>query len=146
LQRLADEQALEREQNFEIERRKKQELRETYQKTAQNKLRMQAIEAQLEEEENDDLRMYAEAKKKMAIMKREREMAIHRDKEEKRDKMMSYLGNLLKHEIEDQDLQIARQIEKNEEKQARDDYDKMVKRQNEIMEIDKYRRETVIII
>lgn len=63
----------EEEQLDHIRRQKSKQLKETYDKILENKQKMKEAEAIMDEEENDEIRSYAAAKKKMARIKHQRE-------------------------------------------------------------------------
>ena len=133
----------ENEQLEQLRLQKVRNLKETYKKAMENKKKIKEAEACMDEEENEDIRIYADAKKKMAIMKREREDEANRNKEEHRDAMMAYLGSLLKMQVEDEEFRIAKAVEKQEAKRAKEENDKEAKFRNELEEINKHRIDTI---
>jgi hypothetical protein len=64
---------LEIEQLEKLRRQRVRDLKETYDRTLENRYKLKEAEAIMDEEENDEIRVYAAAKKKMAIMRNERE-------------------------------------------------------------------------
>lgn len=66
-----------------------------------------------------------------------------REKEENKEKMMSYLGSLLKQQVADEDFRIAKAVAKNEAKMAQEEYEKFMRAQKELKEINDYRLETI---
>ncbi len=74
--RLNEQFLLEKEKLAGIHRKKQVDLRDEYDRTLENKLRNKEAEQIIDEEENEEIRVYANAKKKMAIMKRQKELAI----------------------------------------------------------------------
>jgi len=73
LKQLNDQYMYEREQLERIRRTKAKELKETYDQTLETKKKMREAEQIMDEEENDEIRVYANAKKKMAIIRRQKE-------------------------------------------------------------------------
>lgn len=57
--------------------------------------------------------------------------------------MLSYLGGLLKDQVQDEDFRIAKQVAKQEAKLAQEEFFKEMKYKKEIGEINQYRYETV---
>lgn len=57
--------------------------------------------------------------------------------------MMSYLGTLLKQQVADEDFRIAKAVAKNEAKMAQEEYEKFMRAQKELKEINDYRLETM---
>ena len=84
LNHLNEQFRFEKEQLERIRRQKLIDLKEEYDRTLNNKYRNAEAEKIIDEEENDEIRVYAEAKKKMAVMKRQREIAL-----------LKYIQNLL---------------------------------------------------
>jgi hypothetical protein len=76
LRQLNDQYLYEREQLEKIRRNKARELKETYDQTLETKKKMREAEQIMDEEENDEIRVYANAKKKMAIIRRQKENEI----------------------------------------------------------------------
>lgn len=69
---------VEREKLAEIRMKKIQDLKETYDKTLELKRKNEIAQEIYEEEENEEIRTYAAAKRKMATMKREREIELRK--------------------------------------------------------------------
>jgi hypothetical protein len=143
LEQLQQQLEYENEQLEKIKIQKMRNLKETYEKTIENRLKMKEAERIMDEEENEDIRVYANAKKKMAIMKHERENEIKQKKEEHRERMMAYLGSLLKQQVEDEDFRIAKAVQKQEAKRAQEEHDKELKFKKDLEEIHKHRVDTV---
>lgn len=78
MRQLQEQLRLENEQLEELRQQKVKNLRETYNRAFENRIKMQEAEKIMDEEENEDIRVYAAAKMKMARMKREREDAAER--------------------------------------------------------------------
>ena len=76
LDKLTQQFYYEQDQLQEIQKNKQKELKQLYDKTIENKMKMAEAEKLMDEEENEEIRMYAAAKQKMAKMKWNREMEI----------------------------------------------------------------------
>jgi hypothetical protein len=76
LRQLAVELKEEQARQNNLRHQKVKELKELYDKSLDAKARVRMAEMLLDEEENDEIRTYAAAKKKMAILKREKENQI----------------------------------------------------------------------
>lgn len=143
LQQLTDQYNYEQEQLEQIQVARTRELKQVYDRTIENRQRMKEVEAMMDEEENEEIRVYAAAKKKMAKMRRDKEMEMWRQKQDERDKIISYLGALLKQQEDDQDFRIAKAVEKREMKLAQEEMDKMKNLREMQISIEKYRREAI---
>lgn len=144
LRQLNEEYQNERDQLETIRLKKMRELKETYENALSNKRKMQEAEKLLDEEENEEIRIYAAAKKKMAIIKHQKEKDFEREKEDRREKIMANLGSLLKTQVEDEEFRIAKAIAKNEAKLAQEQMFKEMKFRKELAEIHQHRMDTVI--
>ncbi len=69
---------IERQQLEEIRMKKIRDLKETYDKALELKRKNEIAQEIFEEEENDEIRTYAAAKRKMATMKREKELELRK--------------------------------------------------------------------
>jgi hypothetical protein len=76
LDKLTQQFYYEQDQLHEIQKNKQKELKQLYDKTIENKMKIAEAEKLMDEEENEEIRMYAAAKQKMAKMKWNREMEI----------------------------------------------------------------------
>lgn len=75
--RLAEQHALE---HMELERYRKltqKDVKNMYDKALDDKQKVRQMEKELDEEEDEELRIYADAKKKIARMRREKELQAH---------------------------------------------------------------------
>lgn len=73
---LNEQYLAEKKQLADIRKKKMGDLKEEYDRTLENKIRNKEAEQIIDEEENEEIRTYANAKKKMAIMKRQKDLAI----------------------------------------------------------------------
>ncbi|CAF2716727.1 unnamed protein product [Rotaria sp. Silwood2] len=141
--RLAEQYSLEQ---LELERFKKLTQKDTknmYDKVLDDKQKVKQIEQQMDEEEDEELRIYAEAKKKIARLRREKEIQAHQEKQEVRDHMIGYLGSLQKRAEADNDTQIFRARAQKEAKDLREEQEKLEKQQKMRESITKHRFETM---
>lgn len=69
---------IEKEKLEEIRLKKIRDLKETYDKTIDLKRKNELAQEIYEEEENEEIRVYAAAKRKMATLKREKEIEIRK--------------------------------------------------------------------
>jgi hypothetical protein len=74
LDKLTQQFYYEQDQLHEIQKNKQKELKQLHDKTIENKMKIAEAEKLMDEEENEEIRMYAAAKQKMAKMKWNREM------------------------------------------------------------------------
>ena len=69
---------IERDQLEEIKLKKIRDLKEAYDKTIELKHKNQLAQEAMEEEEDEEIRIYAAAKRKMATLKRDKELEIRK--------------------------------------------------------------------
>ncbi|CAF1224745.1 unnamed protein product [Rotaria sp. Silwood1] len=141
--RLAEHYAFEQ---MEIERFRKltqKDVKTMYDKALEDKYKVKQMEQQIDSEEDEELRIYAEAKKKIARIRREKELQAHQEKQEARDHMIGYLGSLQKRTEANYDTQIFRAQAQREAKELREEQEKLDKKQKMQESINKYRQETM---
>lgn len=76
IEQLNENFRIEKEKLAKVHKKKQIDLREEYDRTLVNKHRNKEAEQMIDEEENEEIRTYAAAKRKMAIMKRQKELAM----------------------------------------------------------------------
>ncbi|CAF1212960.1 unnamed protein product [Adineta steineri] len=135
---LADHMELER-----LKALKKQEVKQMYDKSIEQKQRIKQIEEQMDEEEDEDIRVYAEVKKRIARLRREKELQANQEKQEARDGLLGYLGSLQKRGEADDDAKIFRAETEKAAKEYREQQEKYDKRQQMLKSIDKHRLQTL---
>lgn len=140
---LNDQYLYEKEQLENIRRKKVRELKDTYDHALESKKKMKAAEQIMDEEENDEIRVYANAKKKMAILRRQKENELIKEKEEGREKMMALLGAMMKTEVAEEDFRIAKAKAKAEARLLAEENFKEEKFKREMNEIHKHRMEII---
>lgn len=141
LQQLNDQYMYEKEQLESIRRKKVKDLKETYDQALETKKKMKEAEQIMDEEENDEIRVYANAKKKMAIIRRQKENEMQKEKEENREKMMALLGAMMKSEVAEEDFRIAKAKAKTEARVLAEEKFKEDKFNREMKEIREHRSE-----
>ncbi|UJR22836.1 hypothetical protein I4U23_025866 [Adineta vaga] len=142
-QNLAEQYAREQ---MELERYRKltqKDVKKMYDKALEDKHKIKQIEQQMDEEEDEELRTYAEAKKKIARIRREKEIQAHQEKQDARDHMTGYLGTLQKRAEADYDTQIFRAQAQREAKELREEQEKFDRQQKMQQSINKHRLETM---
>ncbi|XP_053453840.1 cilia- and flagella- associated protein 210 isoform X2 [Nycticebus coucang] len=120
---------------YEIEKRKKQEKRKEeihesrrlFFEHIHDKNIIKAVEQQQQEEENEKIRKFIKAKKRLTLMRKEKEAEIHRLMEDRRERINNFLSKLMKEKLDNEDLIIARDIAEAEaewEKREKEKYEK----------------------
>lgn len=143
LSRLNEQFLVEKDKLSSIQKKKQVDLRQEYDKTLENKFRNREAEQIIDEEENEEIRVYANAKKKMAIMKRQKELAMMKEKDDKKERMIAKIGLQLKDKDTDEDFRIAKALAKREAKEYNEELVKNLKNEKEMHEIHLYRKETM---
>ena len=143
LEELKQKYLAEQEQLRQIKHTKLVELKEQYDRTLESKKRMEQAERRMDDEENDEIRVYAAAKVKMARMKQEREDEMEREKLAKRERMMAYIGSMMKQQVSDEDFRIAKALAKLQAKQLQEEHYKEQKVRQELTDIHRHRQQTI---
>ncbi|CAF3177590.1 unnamed protein product [Rotaria socialis] len=141
--RLAEQYALEQ---MEIERFRKltqHDVKNMYDQALDDKFKVRQMEKQLDEEEDDELRIYADAKKNIARLRRQKEFQAHQEKQDARDYMTGYLGSLQKRAEANLDTQMFRARAEREAKELREEQEKLDKQKKMKDSINKYRQEAM---
>ncbi len=76
LKKLNEKYKFEKEMLDEHEKQRTKELKKIYDQTVQTKRILNEAEKAINEEENDEIRMYAAAKHKMELLKREKQNSL----------------------------------------------------------------------
>lgn len=76
IDQLNEQYLAEKKQLANLRKKKMGDLKDEYDKVLENKIRNKEAEQIIDEEENEEIRTYANAKKKMAIMKRQKDLAM----------------------------------------------------------------------
>uniref|UniRef100_A0A8D1RT11 Trichohyalin-plectin-homology domain-containing protein n=1 Tax=Sus scrofa TaxID=9823 RepID=A0A8D1RT11_PIG len=120
---------------YEIEMKKKlgmkkekiNESRRLFFEHLNDKNVIKAIERQQQEEEDEKIRKFIKAKKRLTQMGKEKEAETHRLMEERRERINNFLSKLMKEKFDNEDLIIARDIAEAEaewEKREREKHEK----------------------
>lgn len=143
LDKLNEQFRAEKEQLEKIRKNKQNDLKVEYSRTLENKYRNKEAEQIMDEEENEEIRAYANAKKKMAIMKRQKELEMLREKDEQKEKMIAKIGMSLRDKDTDEDFRIAKAVARKEAKDYNEELVKNLKYQRDMHQIHQYRKETI---
>ncbi|CAF1561345.1 unnamed protein product [Didymodactylos carnosus] len=141
--RLAEQYAHEQMELSKFRKITQSDVRSMYDKTLENKQKVKEMEKQMDDEEDEELRIYAAAKKKIARLRREKEIEAHKEKQEARDHMIGYLGSLQKRQEADDDTRIARAQAQREAKELKEEQEKLEKQQKMQDSITKHRYESM---
>ncbi|XP_036714152.1 coiled-coil domain-containing protein 173 [Balaenoptera musculus] len=120
---------------YEIEMKKKRgkrkeeinESRRLFFEHLNDKNTIKAVERQQQEEEDEKIRKFIKAKKRLTQMGKEKEAETHRLMEERRERINNFLSKLMKEKFDNEDLIIARDTAEAEaewEKREREKYEK----------------------
>lgn len=102
---------------------------------------MKHIDKMQEEQEDEDCRVFATAKKKIMRMRAEKEREIMMEKQEQLEKIREKLAAQFKQTVDDEDDRIKRAIEEKEARKAKEEEEKETKRKKMINSIKDHRRE-----
>lgn len=105
---------------------------------ANNEVARQA-NAQQEEEEDEECRIFAAAKRKMTKMRIEKEREIHKEKQDRLDRMREKIGSLMKEKEDDEDERIKKAQKEMDEKTEREFAMKLQKQQQRLREMGEHR-------
>ncbi|CAF1246249.1 unnamed protein product [Rotaria magnacalcarata] len=133
-------------EQMEIERFRKltqHDVKNMYDQALDDKFKVRQMEKQLDEEEDDELRIYADAKKHIARLRRQKEFQAHQEKQDARDYMTGYLGSLQKRAEANLDTQMFRARAEREAKELREEQEKLDKQRKMKDSINKYRQEAM---
>ncbi|XP_019582949.2 cilia- and flagella- associated protein 210 [Rhinolophus sinicus] len=132
---------------YEIEMRKKlekkkeeiNERRRLFFEHMNDKNIIKAVEQQLQEEENEKIRKFIKAKKRLTQRMKEKEAEARRVMEEHRERINNFLSGLMKEKLDNEDLIIARDIAEAEAEQEKREKEKYEKNKAELKAIAEYR-------
>ncbi|XP_075034765.1 cilia- and flagella- associated protein 210 [Mixophyes fleayi] len=100
---------------------------------------LRALEKQQEEENDEMVRNYILAKKKMGNLKKERENEVYRKTVERRDKITDLLTAQMKEKVDDEEQRVAKAIAELEEKGKKESLEKEEKIKADIRTITEHR-------
>lgn len=102
---------------------------------------MKDIERMRQEQDDEDCRIFASAKKKIMRMRAEKERDLMIEKQERLDRIREKLASQMKQAVDDEDDRIKRAIEEKEERGTKEEAEKEGKRQKMFQLIKKHREE-----
>ncbi|KAM3915847.1 cilia- and flagella- associated protein 210 [Leptodactylus fuscus] len=117
----------------------KKEMKKTHLAHIADRDLLQALEKQMEEENDDLIRRYVLAKKKMANLKKEREEEIHRKTVERRDRITELLAAQMKQKLDDEEERLTRALDEMEAKLKKESKEKEEKRKADLKAITEHR-------
>ncbi|XP_041630030.1 coiled-coil domain-containing protein 173 isoform X2 [Vulpes lagopus] len=132
---------------YELEMRKKlekkkediNESRKLFFEHMNDKNIIKAVELQQQEEEDEKIRKFIKAKKRLIQMGKEKEAETHRLMEERRERINNFLSELIKEKLDNEDLIIARDIAEAEAEWEKREKEKYEKNKAELKAIAEYR-------
>ncbi|XP_044098226.1 coiled-coil domain-containing protein 173 [Neovison vison] len=132
---------------YEIEMRKKlekkkeerNESRKLFFENMNDKNIIKAVERQQQEEEDEKIRKFIKAKKRLTQMGKEKEAETHRLMEERRERINNFLSELMKEKLDNEDLIIARDTAEAEAEWEKREKEKYEKNKAELKAIAEYR-------
>ncbi|KAM9665012.1 cilia- and flagella- associated protein 210 [Trichechus inunguis] len=132
---------------YEIEMRKKlekkkeeiHESRRLFFEHMNDKNIIKAVEQQQQAEEDEKIRNFIKAKKRLTQMKNNKEAETHRLMEERRERINNFLSELIKEKLDNEDLIIARDIAEAEAEREKRESERYEKNKAEVKAIAEYR-------
>lgn len=124
----------------EVRKGEKKKLMESYAEHISNRDAIRALDAQQQEEEDDEIRIFANAKKKMLKLRKEKEIDLFNHQQEHRDRMVSLLAGQLKQKVNDEDARIVEAERLKDEKLAKEKKDKEDKLNRDLASIAAHRK------
>ncbi|XP_006734775.2 coiled-coil domain-containing protein 173 [Leptonychotes weddellii] len=132
---------------YEIEMRKKlekkkeeiNESRRLFFEHMNDKNIIKAVERQQQEEEDEKIRKFIKAKKRLTQIGKEKEAETHRLMEERRERINNFLSELIKEKLDNEDLIIARDTAEAEAEWEKREKEKYEKNKAELKAIAEYR-------
>ncbi|KAM9305227.1 cilia- and flagella- associated protein 210 [Gastrophryne carolinensis] len=117
----------------------KQQMMKAHLAHVSDKEMLKTLENQREEENDDLVRRYISAKKKMASLKKEREEELHRQTVERRDRITELLAAQMKQKVDDEEERIAKAVAELEAKNKKENQEKEEKIKADIKAITEHR-------
>ncbi|KAM6178336.1 cilia- and flagella- associated protein 210 [Rhynchocyon petersi] len=100
---------------------------------------LKAVKQQQQMEEDDKIRNFVKAKKRLAQMRKEKEAETHRLMEERRERIHNFLSELMKEKLDNEDVIIARDIAEAEAEREKREHELHTKKQAELKAIADHR-------
>jgi len=139
LKKLAIQYEIEKKKLEQIRMEEKLQLGIDNKKQISDRQKLQEIENQQKEEEDEECRIFAAAKRKMAKLRMEKERQLHQEKQTNLERIREKLGAQMKARVDDEDGRIRRAVDEAEAKQAKDDAEREVKARRMIQEASEHR-------
>lgn len=145
LKKLAKLHEWEQQKLEEIRRDEKKKIMQTHMEHISNKHAIHALELQQEEEEDSEIRLFANAKKKMLKLRKEKESQLFKEMQDHRDHMIDLLSSQLKQKVDDEDVRIRKAEKLKEEKFERERTLKEEKLKKDLSAIAAHRKEQLTL-
>lgn len=129
----------------EVRREEKRKIMEAHKEHISNKDAIHALDVQQEEEEDEEIRMFANAKKKMLKLRKQKEMELFKEQQDHRDRMIELLATQLKQKVDDEDSRILKAERLKEEKIAKESKMKEEKLRRDLASIAEHRKEQLAL-
>ncbi|XP_071108770.1 cilia- and flagella- associated protein 210-like [Haliotis cracherodii] len=139
LKTLALQHQVEKERLENIRRDERKQMMMDNLQQQQDVIRMRDINQLQEEEEDEECRIFAAAKRKMMKLRAEKEKQIHREKQQRLEKIREKLGAQMKEKLDDEDVRIQRAEEEMEQKKVLEEAEKSKKVHKMIQESAEHR-------
>merc|ERR1712154_519929 len=134
LKKLAVQFQIEKERLENIKRDERHGLMKENVKQIQDVEKMKILQERQDEEEDEECRVFAAAKKKMMKLRAQKEQDIHNTKQAQLERIREKLGAQMKQKISDEDDRIRKAIEENETKRMEEEKAKEEKLLKDIKE------------
>lgn len=144
LKRLAAQYEMERKRLEEIRNAEARKLMSDNLKQIEDVEKMRNVLKQQDEEEDEECRIFATAKRKMMKLRLEKEKQLHREKQQRLEKIRSKLHAQLQQLKDDEDERIRRALEEAEAKRVREEAQKEEKMRKVHEEIARHREQVLM--
>jgi len=141
LQRLAKLHEWEQAELEKVRREEKMDIMRAHKEHQLNKQAILALEAQKDEEDNDEIRLFATAKKRMLKLRKEKEAELFKEVQDHKDRMTTLLASQLKEKVDDEDNRIAKAVAAKEAKLEKEVAEKKKKLEESLKGIAAHRNE-----
>jgi len=141
LKKLATQYQLEKKRLELIRAEESKQLMSDNLQQIQDVHKMKLINQQQEEEEDEECRIFAAAKRKMMKLRANKEQELHREKQERLEKIRERLNAQMQQKLDNEDDRIKRAVEESEKKNADEDAKKDTKMRKTLQEIAEHRHQ-----
>lgn len=125
----------------EIRRREKEEIMHSHLQSVANRDLIRESERQMEDEEEEEIRIFAAAKKKMTKLKKAREGELWQKKQDRVNRMVNKLDSQLKAKADDEDDRIALAVAEREAIRDREMNEKQEELEQTLQDMSEHRME-----